>query len=121
MLFASREISLPEKPECHGACLSGFDIGVEFSGIAYAHPDCELHGQTWREQNNPLNDFLNDIRDREMASGKWLHIGYADVLWTTMTTNMRLPGDENSEYVMHVGARHHAWLVMTRLKAFRDA
>lgn len=37
--------------ECNGICLSAADIGVpEYSGIAYAHPDCPEHG-------DPLEDF----------------------------------------------------------------
>ena len=30
--------------ECNGICMSGWDIGIPSSGIAHAHPDCELHG-----------------------------------------------------------------------------
>lgn len=31
--------------QCNGICLTGYDVGVpEYHGIAYAHPDCELHG-----------------------------------------------------------------------------
>jgi len=31
-------------PECNGICLYGSDLGVPSDGVAYAHPDCELHG-----------------------------------------------------------------------------
>lgn len=30
--------------QCNGICLTGADVGVPYSGIAYAHPDCDLHG-----------------------------------------------------------------------------
>ena len=33
-----------DPPECNGMCLTGSDIGVPGSGIAYAHPSCEVHG-----------------------------------------------------------------------------
>lgn len=37
-------------PHCNGICLSGGDLGVpEYGGIAYAHPDCELHGDPLEE------------------------------------------------------------------------
>lgn len=29
---------------CNGICMTGWDIGVPYDGIAYAHPDCDLHG-----------------------------------------------------------------------------
>lgn len=33
------------EPSCNGICLTGFDLGVpEYRGIAYAHPECEVHG-----------------------------------------------------------------------------
>lgn len=34
-----------DEPQCNGMCMTGADIGVpEYSGIAYAHPDCPEHG-----------------------------------------------------------------------------
>jgi hypothetical protein len=33
-----------DQPQCNGICLFGSDIGVPSDAIAYAHPDCELHG-----------------------------------------------------------------------------
>jgi len=37
--------------ECNGICLSGADLGVpEYSGIAYAHPDCPEHGYPQEER-----------------------------------------------------------------------
>jgi hypothetical protein len=35
-----------DPPQCNGICLSAADIGVPEAGdiIAYAHPECELHG-----------------------------------------------------------------------------
>lgn len=29
---------------CNGLCLTGEDIGLPSGAIAYAHPDCEVHG-----------------------------------------------------------------------------
>ena len=34
----------PPPPACNGLCLTGFDVGVPSSGIAYAHPCCPEHG-----------------------------------------------------------------------------
>jgi hypothetical protein len=28
---------------CNGICMTGWDVGVPYSGIAYAHPECDLH------------------------------------------------------------------------------
>jgi hypothetical protein len=28
---------------CNGICLSGWDVGVPYDGVAYPHPECELH------------------------------------------------------------------------------
>jgi hypothetical protein len=41
-----REATDPDADaECNGVCLTGADVGVpEFGGVAYAHPDCPLHG-----------------------------------------------------------------------------
>lgn len=39
-----------EEEECNGICLTGYDIGVPFPGIAYPHPDCPAHGR----QGEPL-------------------------------------------------------------------
>lgn len=33
-----------EVPQCNGICLTGGEIGFPGTGIAYAHPECELHG-----------------------------------------------------------------------------
>lgn len=29
---------------CNGICLTGYDIGLESSAIAYPHPTCPVHG-----------------------------------------------------------------------------
>lgn len=34
------------EPECNGICLYGSDLGVPSSGVAYAHPDCPVHGES---------------------------------------------------------------------------
>jgi len=33
-----------ENEECSGICLTGSEVGVPSIQIAYAHPDCPLHG-----------------------------------------------------------------------------
>lgn len=46
-----------DPPQCNGICLTGADVGVpEYSGVAYAHPDCELHGDPDREEEAPGAD-----------------------------------------------------------------
>lgn len=41
---------MSEELECNGICLSAADIGLpEYSGIAYAHPDCPEHGDPVEE------------------------------------------------------------------------
>ncbi len=32
------------RDNCNGMCLTGSDVGVPYSGIAYPHPDCPEHG-----------------------------------------------------------------------------
>ncbi len=43
---------MSNEPECNGICMSGYDIGLPNGGIAYPHPDCELHGDGWRPHDN---------------------------------------------------------------------
>lgn len=46
---------LMDEGECNGICLTPADIGLpEFSyaGIAYAHPDCPLHGDPIPEDSD---------------------------------------------------------------------
>lgn len=43
---------MTSKPECNGICLTGGDFGLPYSGVAYAHPDCELHGDAWIPKDN---------------------------------------------------------------------
>jgi hypothetical protein len=33
----------PTSTQCEG-CLTGSDVGVPYGGIAYAHPNCPIHG-----------------------------------------------------------------------------
>ncbi len=41
--------------ECNDICLSGADLGVpEYSGIAYAHPDCPKHGDPLEDNDNTV-------------------------------------------------------------------
>lgn len=37
----------PEEDDCNGLCMTAYDIGLEEYGsqIAYAHPDCPIHGE----------------------------------------------------------------------------
>lgn len=39
---------LVNHPECNGVCVGGAEFGVPFGplglGVAYAHPECEVHG-----------------------------------------------------------------------------
>lgn len=55
---------------CNGICLSGYDVGVpEYGGIAYAHPDCELHSGYWPaplspEQEEELAVIVPDLEQR---------------------------------------------------------
>ena len=34
----------PITPQCNGMCLTGSDIGIPSSQVAYAHPHCPEHG-----------------------------------------------------------------------------
>lgn len=34
----------PFLPTCNGICMTGHDVGVPSAEIAYAHPDCPMHG-----------------------------------------------------------------------------
>ena len=36
---------------CNGICLTGADIGVPATEVAYAHPDCELHSNAVTKEN----------------------------------------------------------------------
>lgn len=38
------EYLTPPEPQCNGICMTGYDVGVPHSGIAYAHPECPVHG-----------------------------------------------------------------------------
>jgi hypothetical protein len=42
-LIAAGVVTMPDQT-CNGMCLAGAEVGVSYGGIAYAHPDCELHG-----------------------------------------------------------------------------
>ena len=43
--------------QCNGMCLTGSDIGVYGSGVAYAHPTCPRHGEE-------CTGFLYDHADK---------------------------------------------------------
>lgn len=60
--------------ECNGVCLYAADIGVPEAGdvVAYAHPDCPVHGDPQGE--DPSEDVCGDgdeslrfIREEDMA------------------------------------------------------
>lgn len=42
------------EPRCNGICMTGYDVGVPYNGIAYAHPECELHGYVF-EWPDPIH------------------------------------------------------------------
>lgn len=56
----------PEEPKgCNGACLSGYDVGVDFGGIAYPHPDCPEHGDDWTPSDNEWSrEYVADHPER---------------------------------------------------------
>lgn len=41
-----------EQEECSGACLTGDDIGLPSDAVAYPHPDCPAHGDSWMPYDN---------------------------------------------------------------------
>lgn len=43
---------MSEQARCSGACLTGHDIGIPNSGVAYPHPDCPTHGDLWKPHDN---------------------------------------------------------------------
>jgi len=43
---------MAEEQQCSGICLSGYDVGVPSSQIAYAHPECPAHGGSWVPHDN---------------------------------------------------------------------
>jgi hypothetical protein len=49
------QIFPPEPGQCSGVCMTGADVGVPEYGhlIAYAHPDCPLHGDDAIEIEEP--------------------------------------------------------------------
>lgn len=51
-------------PQCDGLCVTGADVGVpEYSGVAYAHPGCQLHGGGIRcecGQPDRCNSYTHD-------------------------------------------------------------
>ena len=55
-LREARDYEFSDEPECNGICLTAADIGLpEFSRtgeVAYAHPDCPLHGDPIPEDSD---------------------------------------------------------------------
>lgn len=47
ILFTEEEWNKKYPPQCNGICITGYEVGVYYPGIAYAHPECELHGEKW--------------------------------------------------------------------------
>lgn len=33
------------EPSCNGICITAGELGLPYGGVAYAHPDCDLHGE----------------------------------------------------------------------------
>lgn len=55
---------MSQQPTCDGLCVTGADVGVpEYSGVAYAHPGCPLHGGGVRcecGQPDRCNSYTHD-------------------------------------------------------------
>ena len=49
---------------CNGICLTGSDIGLGGSGIAYAHPTCPEHGD---EPDHPFEHVETDGHGHELC------------------------------------------------------
>lgn len=66
---------MSEELECNGICLSAADIGLpEYSGIAYAHPDCPEHGDPMEEEPDADicrggDESLRYVREEDMEFG----------------------------------------------------
>lgn len=53
--------------ECDGPvpCLTGYDIGLPSAEIAYPHPDCSIHGESWVPFDNDWSrQYVADHPDR---------------------------------------------------------
>jgi len=64
-----------EKEECNGICLYAADIGVPEAGdvVAYAHPDCPLHGDPQQEEPEAEtcgggDESLRFVREEDVTS-----------------------------------------------------
>lgn len=50
------------EPQCNGICIRGYEILEDGgSGVAYAHPDCELHGNPPREEPDDYDEPCQEI------------------------------------------------------------
>lgn len=47
----SKDVDPVSDYSCNGICLHSYEIGLPGSQIAYAHPDCDLHGS--RDPDSP--------------------------------------------------------------------
>lgn len=68
---------MSDEAECNGICLSASDIGVGEYGdmIAYAHPDCPLHGDPQGEQPEADicgggDESLRFVREDDVRQGE---------------------------------------------------
>ena len=44
--------------QCNGICIYAYDIGIDVPGVAYPHPECELHG-------NPEPEYISPEEEEE--------------------------------------------------------
>lgn len=68
---------MSDEKECNGICLSAADIGVPEAGdvIAYAHPDCPLHGDPQQEEPDAEvcgdgDESLRFVREEDVRQGE---------------------------------------------------
>lgn len=79
---------------CNGICLTGADVGVpEYSGIAYPHPQCAVHGghDTWPADEERTRNFAAAEATRDRLTSAYFH-GLLD---------------EQSPYPQHEGQMTH--------------
>lgn len=60
--------------KCNGICMTGYDVGVPYPGIAYAHPECDLHGYPDQELHHE-NCGCDDCWERLLDETPWDYEG----------------------------------------------
>ena len=56
-----------ENELCCGICMTGHDVGVPSDAIAYAHPDCEAHGNVQSDYVDLLFIAQRVVRELELG------------------------------------------------------